>query len=170
MTAAGFVSWLMWVGGFAGVGSAALYGLSYLKWGAKILGWISGRTIPWRWIVIGLAAFAITAVVFAAHSFVDGMRRDLAQKTADLAIEKMERDLAVAREQYVTNVHNEMVLKMRDLEAARSEIAAEASLLRNQLSTLEEEMKREPEKAASALANRSRALNRMLERRSQGHR
>lgn len=123
-----------------------------------------------RLVAVGLAALFVLAVVFAGYSHV----RDLRQRNEDLAAaaitQQIRASIAETHEADLRARQEATAARLQSLEKARAASEAELVALRDQIDALnlEEDFRHDIESAIRALNDRTRELNRLLEREAAG--
>lgn len=136
--------------------------------------WFAAKSIPWKWIGIGLVVIAILASITGGYLYVSHLQNNLVEANAKLASEQVLRQEANARADAIKVQHDSQVIRINALETQRSAIASEVMTLRNTIQNMdiEEDIESDnAEKADAAVASfnaHNRQLNRLLERASGG--
>lgn len=134
-------------------------------WGALGI----AKIIPFRLLMMILAALAITCAFEVAYRYVNNMDKMMISLAQELGEEKIATAEAEAATEQVTAAHNAAIDKLNELEIQRAAIDQDTNMLRAQIQNvaIEKDMASDPTKTAAALAARAAQLNRLLERSSQ---
>jgi hypothetical protein len=133
---------------------------------APVAAFFASKTVPWKWIGVGLAALAIVGAIGTAGLLVKNTRDELVKSQKELAIQTIAADLANQRAGQIQDQHNEQVVRAETLEGARKDLSEEVAGLRNEIANMDLEVDIEsdkPDVAVTRLNARHSSLNRMLE-------
>jgi uncharacterized protein HemX len=146
-----------------------MFGISFLAPVVTFFASIAAKSVPWKWIGIGLAALAIVGIIGAAALHIKHTQDDLISTQKELAVQKLATDLAKLRANQIQDQHNKQVLRAEQLEVVRKNLSEEVAGLRNEIANMDLEVDIESDKpkiAVSRLNARHSDINRMLERAS----
>jgi septal ring factor EnvC (AmiA/AmiB activator) len=133
---------------------------------ATISGFFLSKSIPWKWIGIGLAALAVVSAIAGGYLYVDHLTSSLAETRAELATETRKAAEADARANAIKAQHDVQIERINKLEDERSTIAQEVLGLRATIQDLdiEEDLASDEEDKANAALGRLNARNLELNR------
>lgn len=130
--------------------------------------WFAAKSIPWKWIGVGLVVLVVAGALFFGYRHVENLKNDLVEAKIELTTERHLKEQAQALAAQMRAEHNQQVARIQSLEQARSANEKQTSELRALIDemTLELDMTNDPDKAVRDLNARHRELNRLLERAS----
>jgi hypothetical protein len=164
------LSIVLWALGLLSAAGVGFWGMTLLGFFGSTVAWLVAKNIPWRLVVMALAAFGITLIVFAGWKQYDDTVKSLILTKEKLAQEEIFKDLEKIRADEAERTYDLSKQRVEELESERNSLADETAQLRKTLNEydLQKDFTNDPVKAVDGLRERNGALNRMLERRSRG--